>query len=412
MSLTSTTTDRPPVADWGHDYDVFDDAYVRDPSEFWAGMRAECPVATSERWGGSHLVLSYAAVVDAASNTGNLTSTRGTSIAPTLDDYSNPNRPKSIINSDPPDHAGPRRVILPSMSPASVAKWEPVARALCHRLIDRFIAVGRADAAVDYAQQIPARVIGLMLGVPEERTDEFIGWVREVLEHGAQFPERRLAAFEEMRIYFTAEMAARRENPTDDLISHLVHARMDDGTALTEAQILGNVTLLLLAGIDTTWSSIGSSLLHLAQNPIDQERLRTEPDLWPTAIEELLRAFAPVTMSRIATSPTAVAGCPVPHGRRVVISFPSANRDPEVFENPDEVRLDREHNRHLAFGSGIHRCAGSNLARMELRVSLQTWIERVGPFALADAGSVTWAGGQVRGPRSVPVTFTPGASRG
>ena len=242
-------------------------------------------------------------------------------------------------------------------------------------------------------------------GVPEERTDEFVGWVREVLEHGAQFPERRLVAFEQMRVYFTAEMAARRETPTDDLISHLVHARMDDGTALTDPQILGNVTLLLLAGIDTTWSSIGSSLVHLAQNPIDQERLRTEPDLWPTAIEELLRAFAPVTMSRIATAPTEVAGCPVPHGRRVVISFPSANRDPEVFENPDEVRLDRDHNRHLAFGSGIHRCAGSNLARMELRVSLQTWIERVGPFALADADSVTWAGGQVRGPRSVPVTF-------
>lgn len=397
----------PSVTDWNTDYDVFDDEYVRDPAPFWATMRSNCPVATSERWGGSHLVLGYAAAVEAAANTGVLTSTLGTSIAPTLDDYGDPDRVRSVINSDPPEHSGPRRLLLPSMSPGSVAKWAPLTEALCERLIDRVGATGRADAAIDYAQQIPSWVIGRMLGVPEERADDFIGWVRDVLEHGARFPERRQAAFDAMLEFFRGEVADRRTEPTGDLISRLVHEALDDGSHLSERDILGNVSLLLVAGIDTTWSAIGSSLLHFASHPEDQERLRNDPSLWPTAVEELLRACSPVTMARIATGPTSVAGCPIPRGRRVAISFPAANRDPLVFENPDEVRIDRAINRHVAFGSGIHRCAGSNLARMELRIALQTWFRRIGPFELVDPGAVTWAGGQVRGPRSVPVRFAP-----
>jgi cytochrome P450 len=394
-----------PVTDWVTDFDVFDEAYVRDPFAFWPEMREACPVVTSERWGGSHLVIGYDAVIDAASNTSALTSTLGTAIAPVMDNYADPQRPQSIINSDPPNHAGPRRLMLPSMSPARVAHWEPVTRKLCESLIDDFLESGEADAAVQYAQRIPSTVISRMLGVPDSLNDDFIAWVRDILEHGALFPERRLKAFEELQHYLLEQMDDRAKNPTDDLISLLVHGTLDNGEHLEPRKILGNLALLLIAGIDTTWSAIGSSLWYLAQHPEDQARLRSQPDLWPTAVEELLRVFAPVTMSRIATSDTEVAGCPVPHGRRVTISFPAANRDPSVFANPDSIQLDRAENRHVAFGSGIHRCAGSNLARMELRVALQTWMERVGEFSLADPAAVTWAGGQVRGPRSVPVKF-------
>jgi cytochrome P450 len=110
-------------------------------------------------------------------------------------------------------------------------------------------------------------------------------------------------------------------------------------------------------------------------------------------------------MARMASKDVEVAGCPIREGDRVLMTFPAANRDPDVFENPDDVILDREHNRHVAFGAGIHRCAGSNLARLELRVALQTWLERIPEFELADPGSVTWAGGQVRGPRCCLVKF-------
>ena len=405
MSYESPTlTHTTPVVDWSNDYDLFDDAYVRDPFGVWAGLRG-CPVVTSERWGGSHLVIGYDAVVEAAANTSALTSTLGTSAAPTLDDYHDPNRPRSIINSDPPDHAPVRRVMLPSFSPAAVAVYEPITRALCESLIDKLATRTQVDAAVEYSQQIPVRVIGRILGVPDSRTDLFIGWVRDILEHGAREPERRVAAFMELNAYFVGEIADRRATPQDDLITRLTQAHTDNGEPVADRDILGNLALLLLAGIDTTWSAIGSSLWHLAQHPEDCARLRSEPALWPTAVEELLRAYAPVMMGRIATDSTAVAGCPVPVARRVLLSFPAANRDPSAFERPNDVVLDREHNRHVAFGSGIHRCAGSNLARMELRVALQAWLERVPSFSLADPAAVTWAGGQVRGPRSIPVVL-------
>ena len=395
--------ERGPVGDWGSDYDLFEDGYVRDPYAIWSDIRARCPVATSERFGGSHLVIGYEAVVEAAAKTGVLTSTLGTSSAPTLEDFTDPNRPRSIINSDPPHHAAPRRLLLPSLAPGVVTTYEPITRALCERLVERMGDNRVVDAAVDYAQQIPAWVIGRMLGVPESRTPQFIGWVRDILEHGALDPERRAVAFTELTADFAGELADRRANPRDDLITHLAQGTMDDGTPLPDRDVLGNLGLLLIAGIDTTWSAIGSSLWHLAQRPDQVRQLHEQPELWPTAVEELLRAYAPVTMGRIATAETEVAGCPVPHGRRVLLSFPAANRDPEVFERPDDVLLDREHNRHVAFGSGIHRCAGSNLARMELRVALQVWLERIPAFRLADPAAVTWAGGQVRGPRSVPV---------
>ena len=391
------------MTDWSTDFDLFEDGFVRDPYPVWADLREQCPVITSERFGGSHLVIGYDAVVEAASKTGVLTSTLGTAAAPTLDDFTDPNRPRSIINSDPPNHAGPRRMILPSLSPAVTAAYVPITRTLCESLIAKMGDRTHVDAAVDYAQQIPVRVIGRILGVPEERVDQFIGWVRDVLERGVLFPEQRAIAFAELSAYFADEIADRRARPREDLITQLVHGTSEDGTQLADKDIVGNLGLLLLAGIDTTWSAIGSSLWHLAQRPDQRKQLRDDPDLWPMAVEELLRAYSPVTMGRIATAETEVAGCPVPHGRRVLLSFPAANRDASVFEQPDEVILDREHNRHVAFGSGIHRCAGSNLARMELRVALQVWHEQIPEYRLADPAAVTWAGGQVRGPRTIPV---------
>jgi cytochrome P450 len=124
-----------------------------------------------------------------------------------------------------------------------------------------------------------------------------------------------------------------------------------------------------------------------------------------TAVEELLRAYAPVTMARVVTEDIEYEGCPMKAGDKVLMNFPAANRDPEAFEQPDVVQLDRAHNRHVAFGSGIHRCAGSNLARMELHVALEEWMARIPEFTLAEGQEVTWAGGQVRGPRILPVVF-------
>ena len=202
--------------------------------------------------------------------------------------------------------------------------------------------------------------------------------------------------------YLTEEIEARRTNPGDDLISDLLHAEVD-GEPVPEAHVLGTAALTLIAGVDTTWSSIGSSLWHLATHPADRRRLVAEPELIPTAIEELLRAYSPVTMARIVAEDVEVAGCPMKAGDRVLLNFPAANRDPDAFPDADTVIIDRAQNRHAAFGLGIHRCAGSNLARMELRVAIEEWLAAIPEFRLEDGAEVTWAGGQVRGPRTIPV---------
>jgi cytochrome P450 len=290
------------------------------------------------------------------------------------------------------------------MSPQRVAGvYEPITRQLCTRLIDGFIEHGHADAAADYAQQIPVRVIAHILGVPETMADSFTGWVRDILEF-AYDAERRRSGIRGILDYLMTAVAERRERPTDDLISELLAAEVEEAP-IDEAIVLGMCGLLLVAGIDTTWSALGSSLWHLATNAADRDRLVREPELLPTAVEEFLRAYSPVTMGRRLGHDVDYQGCPMRAGDRILMNFPAANRDPSVFDQPDEVRLDREHNRHIAFGVGIHRCAGSNLARMELRVALETWLDRLPEFELAPAGEVTWAGGQVRGPRNIPVVF-------
>ena len=179
-----------------------------------------------------------------------------------------------------------------------------------------------------------------------------------------------------------------------------------DGEPWTPERVLGALRLLLIAGIDTTWSGIGASLWHLAKHPEDRQHLAAEPALMETAVEEFLRAYSPVTMARLVAADTEVSGCPMEEGQMILLSFPSANRDPEMFEDPDTVKLDRQPNRHAAFGLGIHRCVGSNLARMEMKVAIEQWLRRIPDFTLN--GAVTWSEGTVRGPRSLPFKFDKG----
>jgi cytochrome P450 len=201
-----------------------------------------------------------------------------------------------------------------------------------------------------------------------------------------------------------AQIADHIAHPRDDLTSVLIDAEIDGNKVPTEL-IRGTIVLLMIAGIDTTWSAIGASLWHLAQHPEDRRRLASEPDLMGSAVEELLRAYAPVTMARLVATDFDFHGHPFKEGDWLLLPFPAANRDPAIFENPGRVQLDRANNRHAAFGLGRHRCLGSHLARMELRVALEEWLARYPDFELADSSAVTWSAGQVRGPRTLPVSI-------
>ncbi|MDQ1490114.1 MAG: hypothetical protein QOJ23_2628 [Actinomycetota bacterium] len=412
---------RPPVEDWATDYDIFDPAYCSDPGPIWADLRDRCPIAHSERWGGSWLPTRYDDVAEMARLVPALSSVEFIVVPPVpLRDpetgevlRARPYAPP--ISSDPPFHGVARRLILPAFSPHAVAAHEPYTRELAHRLIDGFVGQGRCDGAVDFAQQIPPRVIAHLMGIDEGRASDFVDWVRGILELGATDPELRVATGLKMFAFWAEEVAKRRAQaaqaggsadvPQNDFISEVLAGDLD-GQPVDDNHAMSVCNLLLIAGIDTTWSSIGSALWHLATHPADRQRLLDQPELLPTAVEEFLRVYSPVTMGRLATEDVTVDGVTIPAGSRVLMNFPAANRDPGQFPDPDTVVIDRAHNRHVAFGIGIHRCAGSNLARMEMQVALSVFLERVPEFHLAESGPVTWAGGQVRGPRTLPLTFS------
>ena len=407
-------TDAPetcPVHDWATDYDIFDPGYVRDPAPVWDDLRERCPIAHTERWGGSWMPTRYEDLQQLVKMVPELSSRSAVVVPPSPElrevlvaeakKYGSENPP---ITADPPEHQPFRRLILPFFSPRAVEAQIPYTQDLCNSLIDGFAGKGRADAAADYAQQITPRVIAHVLGIDPARAGDFVTWVRGILELGQTQPEMRIKYRGIIRDFFQEMVTERRRNPRGDAISTLIEAEVA-GEKLDDYKVVGVCFLLLVAGIDTTWSSISASLLHFATHPEDQARLRAEPELLPMAVEEMLRFYSPVTMGRKVMEPVEVGGVAMQPGDKVLLNFPGANRDPAAFEKPDEVILDRKRNRHMAFGLGIHRCAGSNLARMEMQVALRTWFERIGPFELADPDGVTWAGGQVRGPRTVPVRF-------
>lgn len=397
-----------PVQSWETDWDHADPAYNQNAHQIWDQLRGTCPVAHTDRYGGAWLPVTHADVSAVARDTDHFSS-EGAVLAnkPPREEWVSmaPIGGAPPITSDPPFHADARRLLLPAFSPQVVAEWEPEIRRLCNDLIDNMGDSETVDAAVQYAQNIPVYVIARMLGLPLEDSDYFRETVHMVLEEiGAEFGERQ-GAFEKLDAYLAMHVQDHIDNPKDDLIGFLLNAKIYD-QPLSPQHVVGTIILLMVAGIDTTWSSIGSSIWHLAQHPSDLKRMVNEPELLPTAIEELLRMYAPVTMARIVSQDAEIGGCPVKRGDSVLLPFPAANRDPEVFPDADKVIIDREENRHVAFGLGIHRCLGSNLARLELRVAVEVFIQRFPKFVLADASAVTWSLGQVRGPRKLPVRIT------
>ena len=396
-------TDKPLVQDFATEWDHADPQWVADPYPIWEDLRERCPVAHTERYGGGWFPSTHAGVTAIAKDTKNFTS-RTVIIGngrPTELDLPAPIGVAPPITSDPPFHAIARRLILPAFAPGPINALEPMIRALCVKLIDG-LEGDVVNAGMAYAKYIPPSVIRTMLGFPEDDIERFIEFINIVLE-GIDHPlEQRIEEFAPVEEYFVAQMEEHMANPRDDLTSYLLNVEIE-GQKLQPEHVFGTMVLVLIAGIDTTWSAIGSSLWHLASHPDDLARLVNEPDLMPVAIEEFLRYYAPVTMARLVKHDMEYLGCPMKEDDWILLGFPAANRDPAMFKDADQFIIDRAENRHVAFGLGIHRCAGSNLARLELRVAIEEFIKRFPRFELADPDAVTWASGQIRGPRNLPI---------
>ncbi len=391
-----------PVSDWATDFSHLEPQWAADCYEIQDDLRQRCPMARTGRFGGGWLPTRYEDVSAIAYDT-----ERFSSRSIIMSNFRPPREIAPIggsppISSDPPFHHDARKLLLPAFTKSAVSKQEPTTRAFCHSLIDAFAGRDVVDAAADYAQHIPMRVIADMLGFPQQDGPRFREFVENTLEGVNLPPDERIARMTKLFDYLIEQIHDHLDNPREDLTTFLIDAELY-GNKLEPRHVAGAMALLLIAGIDTTWSAIGASLWHLAKTPADTGRLLAEPGLLPTAIEEFLRAYAPVTMARLVRQDMRWQGVDMKADDWILLSFPAANRDPAQFDRADQVVIDREVNRHAAFGLGIHRCLGSHLARMEIRVALEVWLARIPAFSLADPAAVTWSTGQIRGPRALPL---------
>ncbi len=296
-------------------------------------------------------------------------------------------RPLIPLEIDPPEHAKFRKLLDPLFAPKRVAQLEASTRALVNDLIDSVIDDGRCNFHQAVAEPLPSQVFLTMFGLPVERTAEFVelkdGIIRPPAEGSAAATAYRDKTGQKIYAVLEEAIAAKKAAPTDDFISQFLEAEVE-GHRLTEDDVLDIGYLFFLAGLDTVTASLDCMLAHLAQNPADQKRLVDNPGDIPAAMEELLRWESPVAgVIRVAMQDTELSGCPITRGDKVSVNLGSANTDERFWDNADQVDFDREVNKHIAFGGGVHRCLGSHLARMELRVGLEEWHKRVPSYQLA-----------------------------
>lgn len=300
-------------------------------------------------------------------------------------------RPLIPLQIDPPEHKKYRKLLDPLFAPREVARLEVDVTALTNQLIDVFVGRGECEFNGEFAVPLPCTVFLALLGLPLEDLERFLafkdGIIRppgsEELDTERMTAARRATA-DEMYAYFDAALDERVREPRDDLLTRFLDSEVD-GDRLTREEILDICFLMLIAGLDTVTDSLDCFLAYLSQHPDHVRQLVDDPGVIPSAVEELLRWETPVPgVARIAVADTELAGCPIHEGDVVSVLIGSANCDEEAFPDPDVVDFRRDPNRHLAFGGGIHRCLGSHLARLELRVALTEWHRRIPRYHLAE----------------------------
>ena len=323
---------------------------------------------------------------------------------PGPDDY-------TMLFIDPPDHTRLRGLVNKAFTRRAVNALEPHVRGLVNSMLDAVDPSG-FDLMEAVANPLPVIVIAEMLGVPAEDRARFRVWSAQrarLLEPTISAREREVAAEagKAFNDYFAPIIQARRAAPEDDIVSALAQAE-EEGDVLTEREMLNMLRLLLIAGNETTTNLIGNGLLALLRNPGELERLRADPGLIPSAVEELLRFDSPVqTDFRGALEDCEVNGAPVRRGDNVFLLIGSANRDPAVFEEPDRLDVGRSGNNHISFGRGIHHCLGAPLARLEGRVFFEVLLERFASMRLLAERPVYRGGVVLRGLESLPVAAVP-----
>lgn len=298
------------------------------------------------------------------------------------------------LQVDPPDHRKYRRLLDPIFAPRRMNLLEPEITRLVNELIDGFIDKGQCEFAADFAVPLPSSVFLALVGLPLSDLDSFLemkdGILRPVGNDLDEIQASQKVAAGRIEDYFAEAVKDRKAKPRDDILSLFIGAEVDS-QRLTDDEILGICFLFILAGLDTVTDSLECFVARLAQNPAERRQLVDDPDIIPSAVEELLRWETPVTtVARVATKDVELGGCPIRAGDNVGIVIGSANTDEEAVPGSDQVDLTRSENRHLAFGGGVHRCLGSHLARLELRIALREWHRRIPEYSIVPGAELNY----------------------
>jgi cytochrome P450 len=395
-AVDPTTGEANPYVPW----------VAADPVPFYDRLRSECPVAAMEGMSGlgTHIVSRYEDVRWALRHPEIFSSDL---VAVDIGQE----RPLIPLQIDPPAHATYRRVIDPTIGPREVAGLEPRIREVVGEVIDRFAGRGEVDAHGEFTVPLPCQVFLEATDLPLEDLPTFLRWKDEIIRPGGGMldPEeatrRRHAAGAEVYAYFEDVIEGRRTQPGDDLISRFLTTETD-GRTMSHEEMLDICFLFILAGLDTVTSTLDCSLAYLAQRPEHRRRLVEDPDCTASVVEELLRRETPVMqIIRVVAQPTELHGVQMSPGDTVILMLGSANTDPAEFgESAGDFEPDRAANRHLAFGGGPHRCLGSHLARLELRVALEEWHRRIPDYELAEGAELSYSPG-IREIEHLPLVF-------
>jgi len=413
MDAHTTATHHP---DTGLDFKLLSpDTYVPGvPHEAFRTLRNTAPVCWQQdpEAPGFWAITKHADVVAVSRDPKTFSSHRRTAMLMELPPDSLAETQLFMINTDPPRHTKLRALVNKGFTPRMVAQLEPHIRDITNTVIDAVVEKGSCDFVTEVAAELPLQVIAEMMGVPPEDRRALFRWSNRMIgqddpEYATSEDEAKRASLE-VYMYANQLAAERRKNPRDDLMSVLLNAEVD-GERLSEMEFDVFFVLLMIAGNETTRNLISGGMLALIEHPDQRARLLKDPSLMSTAVDEMLRWVSPVmAFRRTATRDVELRGQKIRENDKVLMFYPSANRDEEVFPEADRFDIGRTPNDHLAFGIGEHFCLGSNLARLEIRVMFEELLRRLPDIELA--GPVARLRSNfINGIKHMPVAFTPKA---
>jgi cytochrome P450 len=388
------------------DFDLVDESHVVGVHERLEEIQRTTPLAYCPGHGGYWVVTTYEDVYEVMRNDDVYSAAEtglGLGVEP-------PRLPP--VHYDPPEHTAYRTLMNPVFSPARMKAVEEDLRTMATTLIDRFASKGTCEFVSEFAHPLTTTTFISLMGWPMEDLPLLAGWTEGMLVgDGASMEEllaRRASINVEIQAYFTRMVEERRADPDiDDITGYLLRALYDDERPLTDDELIRMLRLLMVAGLHTVRGIMGFGMIFLSENADQRQRLLDDVALIPTAIEELLRLGVGTAPARLVTKPVTLHGVELQPGDKIVSFLSSANRDPAMFECPHALQIDREHNRHLTFAAGRHRCIGSNLARIELVVAFEELLARLPDFQVDPDRPPKFHHGQIRGIQELHLTFTP-----